>query len=216
MKIDWGRAGNLPAQIWGFFQLKHFPVGSIQQLPELDFAEVYKGTFAIIENADYMEEGAEAGEEGLFREACLEAKLKAPDGTVLARKFYLVDVECFKEALVVIPNLGTKDRYLEMTARAKWADQCIAWIKANHEVIPVAPVPVAPVQEVDDNNDEEEDEEDENDEDDNSEDEEEEEEEDNDDDDNENDDDVEEEDDDGEDDTRGRRRGRTRSKMNYY
>ena len=66
VKIDWGRAGNLPAQIWGFFQLKHFLVGSIQQLPELDFAEVYNGTFAIIENADYMEEGAEAGEEGLF------------------------------------------------------------------------------------------------------------------------------------------------------
>ena len=135
---------------------------------------------------------------------------------------------------MVIPNLGTKDRYLEMTARAKWADQCIAWIKANHEVIPVAPVPVAPVQEVDDDNEEkgdeedveneneedddnseeEADEEDENDEDDNSE-EDEEEDEDNDDDDNENDDDVEEEDDDGEEDARGRRR-RTRSKMNYY
>ena len=144
--------------------------------------------------------------------------MKAPDGTVLARKFYLVDVECFKEALVVIPNLGTKDRYLEMTARAKWADQCIAWIKANHEVIPVAPVPVAPVQEVDDDNEEKGDEEDvenENEEEDDNSEEDEEEDEDNDDDDNENDDDVEEEDDDGEEDARGRRR-RTRSKMNYY
>ena len=53
------------------------------------------------------------------------------------RKFYLVDVEDFKDPLVVIPNLGTKDRYLEMIPRGKWSGLCQHWILAPREPIPV-------------------------------------------------------------------------------
>ena len=135
MSVDWGRAGLFPSQIWGFFEVKCLDEGQSLRLPHYlsDGADVYNGTFAIIESAEYMDNNES---DSLFRDIKLEANEKLPDGTVRKRKFYIVDVEAFKDPLVVIPNLGTRDRYLEMIARTKWSGLCRSWILAPHEPIP--------------------------------------------------------------------------------
>ena len=53
-------------------------------------------TFAIIESAEYMDNNES---DSLFRDIKLEAAQKAMDGAVLRRKFYVVDVEAFKDPL---------------------------------------------------------------------------------------------------------------------
>ena len=130
-----GVAGLFPSQIWGFFEVKGLDEGQIIHLPHYlsDGTDVYNGTFAIIESAEYMDNNES---DSLFRDIKLEANEKLPDGTVLKRKFFLVDVEAFKDLLVVIPNLGTTDRYLETIPRTKWSALCHHWILAPHEPIP--------------------------------------------------------------------------------
>ena len=46
----------------------------------------------------------------------------------------MVDVETFKEPLVVIANIGTIDQYLMMTPRAEWSNNFIAWVEAPHKL----------------------------------------------------------------------------------
>ena len=48
-----------------------------------------------------------------------------------------MDVEAFKDPLVVIANLGMRDCYLEMIPQQKWPAMCRDWIVAPHEVIPL-------------------------------------------------------------------------------
>ena len=136
MLVDWGRAGLFPSQIWGFFKVKGLQEGQSMHLPHYlsDSGDVYNGTFAIIESAEYMDNN---DSDSLFRDIKLEANEKLPDGAVSKRKFYIVDVEAFKDPLVVIPNLGTRDRYLQMIPRTKWSALCHQWILAPHEPIPV-------------------------------------------------------------------------------
>ena len=57
MSVDWGRAGLFPSQIWGFFEVKCLDEGQSLRLPHYlsDGANVYNGTFAIIESAEYMD-----------------------------------------------------------------------------------------------------------------------------------------------------------------
>ena len=136
MSVDWGRAGLFPSQIWGFFQVKGLDDRQSICLPPYlsDGADVYNGTFAIIESAEYMDNNES---DSLFRDIKLEANEKLEDGTVSKRKFYLVVVEAFKDPLVVTPNLGTRARYLELIPRRKWSALCCTWILAPHEPIPV-------------------------------------------------------------------------------
>ena len=136
MSVDWGQAGLFCSQIWVFFQVNGLDEGQSICLPHYlsDGADVYDGTFAIIESAEYMDNN-ESG--SLFGDIKLKANEKLIDGTVSKRMFYHDDVKAFRDPLVVIPNLGTKDRYLVMIPRAKWLALCQAWIVAPHETIPV-------------------------------------------------------------------------------
>jgi hypothetical protein len=54
------------------------------------------------------------------------------DGSVRRRKFYVVDVETFKNPIVVFPNVGTKRDYIMMNPRDKWPDDFIKWLLASH------------------------------------------------------------------------------------
>ena len=57
------------------------------------------------------------------------------DGTVRRRrKFYLVDVEAFKQPLVVIVNIGTTDRYLMMKPRFEWSKDFVGFIESKREL----------------------------------------------------------------------------------
>ena len=57
-------------------------------------------------------------------------------GRVQQRKeYYVVDVESFKEPLVVIPNIGgPQTEYLMMRPRSKWSDDFMKWLDAPHTV----------------------------------------------------------------------------------
>ena len=48
------------------------------------------------------------------------------------RKFYVVDVETFKNSIVVIPNVGTKRDYIMMEPRDNWPEQFAKWLMAPH------------------------------------------------------------------------------------
>jgi hypothetical protein len=58
----------------------------------------------------------------------------SPGGEVLARRFYLVDVETFEKPIVVIPNIGAipKCKFLLMTPKAEWSDRFIQFIMLPH------------------------------------------------------------------------------------
>jgi hypothetical protein len=64
----------------------------------------------------------------------LETAETYPDGSVKRRRFYVVDVETFKQSLVVIPNVGTKKDYIMMAPRDTWANQFIEWVLAPHNL----------------------------------------------------------------------------------
>ena len=65
----------------------------------------------------------------------MEAAEKEDDGSVKERKFYLVDVESFKDPIIVIPNHGSKDKYFIMIPRSTWAGLFRAWLEKPHKAI---------------------------------------------------------------------------------
>ena len=97
----------------GIFEIKGLQDGQIIRLPHFlsDGADVYNGTFTIIESGEYTDNYEPRS---LFRDITLEAAKKSMDGAVLRRKFYIVDVKALKDPLVVVANLCTRDCYLEM------------------------------------------------------------------------------------------------------
>ena len=138
--IPWGAPyGDLPAQIWGFIDLRGMEEGTQHQLPAgiAGGCKVSRGVWAIVQSTDYAHEDdpgdVERDEDGLFQEVVLEAEEKDEDGTVKKRKLYLVDVEAFKDPLAVIPNQGTKDRYLVMAPISTWSNMFIAWLQYPHK-----------------------------------------------------------------------------------
>ena len=133
--IHWGPPyGDLPSQIWGFFEVRKLHQGGVHRLPMhlSGGALISKGTWAIIESTEYT---GNDQPDSLFRETVLEASEKEDDGSVKKRKFYLVDVESFKDPIVVIPNHGSKDKYFVMTPRSTWAELFSAWLDKPHEAI---------------------------------------------------------------------------------
>jgi len=68
----------------------------------------------------------------LFKRIILDALSFAADGSPEARRFYVVDVDSFKQPLVVIPNIGTKCEFLMMTPRDQWSEDFKTWLDAAH------------------------------------------------------------------------------------
>jgi hypothetical protein len=133
--VRWGGGhSELPAKIWGFIKITNLEKHTERKLPKQLWggSAVSNGTFAIIESTTWT---GPLDADAIFREVRLDVEEKANDGTIMKRKFYLVDVEAFTEPLVVMENQGSKDSYFVMTSRSKWADQFIAWIQKPHEKI---------------------------------------------------------------------------------
>ena len=134
--IQWNQ-GDYPAQIWGFLDLTHIPesVGD-QNLVfggDIPSANVGHGYYAIVESTTYIEE--DQPQSDIFTPLDLEVSELTPNGQVLRRKFYVVDVKCFKEAIVVIPDIGSQPacQYLMMKARKNWSTDFIAWLEMPHK-----------------------------------------------------------------------------------
>ena len=130
--VQWGRKhGNLPAKIWGFIELTKVDQAARKRFPWGDM-DLENGTYAIVESTHYTN-GIDR--DSLFVDLTLDSAEEGPQGEVTRRHYYLVDVQAFKDPLVVIPNVGTKNRYLLMTPRSKWPDLFIAWLKEKYEEI---------------------------------------------------------------------------------
>jgi hypothetical protein len=132
--IKWEN-GSLPAQIWGYIDLTFMATGTSVVLRNGKTVE--KGVYAIIESANYVS-NEDLGEDpittDIFTEIVLETEQLSPGGEVLARRFYLVDVETFEKPIVVIPNIGAipKCKFLLMTPKAEWSDRFIQFIMLPH------------------------------------------------------------------------------------
>jgi hypothetical protein len=140
--INWDPV-PLPAQIWGYVDLRSLATG--MRVPLRNGMLVEKGGYAIIESCEYVpivpKEDRAPGEEDpitsdLFTEIVLDTELLNEDGEVALRKFYLVDVETFLQPIVVIPNIGAmpKCKYLLMTPKSEWAEKFVQWIDLPHEL----------------------------------------------------------------------------------
>jgi hypothetical protein len=127
--IEWD-TGDYPAQIWGFVDLSTLPVGAMLFLRDGQALE--KGVYAIVESCDWIPEEIPGSD--LFRPLMLETISLSQDGDVQERKFYLVDVETFKQPIAVVPDIGAKPKcqYLMMYPRVQWAQDFTAWIDMPH------------------------------------------------------------------------------------
>ena len=55
------------------------------------------------------------------------------DGAVTKLKFYLADVEAFKEPCVVVPNVGgANNSYFWVEPKARWSELFVQWLRAPH------------------------------------------------------------------------------------
>lgn len=126
--LQW-QEGDFPAQIWCFLDLTQLPTGITVEVDENSTAD--KGVYAVVESTVYVEEDSPLSD--IFTPLRLESEALTKDGDVAQRRFYLVDVEVFKDPLCVIPNVGTKDEYLMMKPRAKWSDDFISWLEMPHK-----------------------------------------------------------------------------------
>lgn len=139
--IQWDQ-GEYPAKLWAFVDLTALDE---DEEVEVDDGAVGHGVWAIVESADYVDEG-DAPKSDIFRPLMLETNHVDEDGVVGDRKFYIVDVETFKDPIVVIPDIGSKPKcqYLLMSPRSKWSEDFIDWIKSphKHDVMEMLPDPV--------------------------------------------------------------------------
>ena len=154
--INW-EEGDYPAQIWGFVDLRALPEGL--QVDLTIGKKVERGVYAVVESCNYVEE--EEPESDIFTPIILETTELTANGDVHIRKFYLVDVEAFKEPIVVIPDVeaNPKCKYLMMAPRSKWAEDFKAWIGMPHDVdeAEMRPLSPQPGEEEEDEDEEEED-----------------------------------------------------------
>ena len=126
--LQW-QEGDFPAQIWCFLDLTGLPTGIAVEVDEN--STVNKGIYAVVSSTVYVEEDSPLSD--IFTPLKLESEMVGEEGQVLKRRFYLVDVEAFKDPLCVIPNVGTKDEYLMMKPRAQWSDDFITWLEMPHK-----------------------------------------------------------------------------------
>jgi hypothetical protein len=134
--IKWSM-GDFPAKIWGFIDISELPTGVTVRLDTA--TDVRSGVWAVIESCNYKappqlkKEQTPPRASEIFKTIILDAETYNDDGTIATRKFYLVDVETFKDPLVVIPNMGTDHEFLMMTPRDEWAADFTRWINAVHK-----------------------------------------------------------------------------------
>ena len=129
--IQW-QSGDFPAQIWGFIDLTNLPTGEKFLLS--NGSTVAKGVWAIVESCNYTKTDPNLPSSEMFKHLVLDTKEDLADGSVGQRKFYVVDVDTFKNPIVVIPNVGTKKAYIMMEPRDTWSSQFIDWLVAPHGI----------------------------------------------------------------------------------
>jgi hypothetical protein len=141
--FDWGQEEDLPCQIWCFVIIDFDPeVATYHGGVELE-----KGTYAVVECANYDTREGEKTKSALFVPILKEVARRKSHQHTWKRKFYLANVEAITDTLMVIPNIGGKlqNEYLIMKTENEWIHIFKNWLEAGHDkdTIPLTePVPV--------------------------------------------------------------------------
>ena len=130
--VDWHRDGKLPNRIYGFVDLRAVPA-NLTRSNRINYGglnNIKPGIYAIVEATVMLNEGV-AGSE-MFDVLTTEVGA-FDDGDVTKLKFYLADVDAFKEPCVVVPNVGgANNSYFWVEPKARWSELFVQWLRAPH------------------------------------------------------------------------------------
>ena len=131
MLVDWGDEGVLPCHVWCFVDLTRLDSGT----KSLQFggANLKKNVYAVVETTSYDENEEEIAMSDIFIPLHLDVEELDEDGNVVARQFYLADVEAIVGPCAVIPNIGgDKTSYLQVKKREEWCEIFEQWLRKPH------------------------------------------------------------------------------------
>ncbi len=130
--VDWGGHGVLPSHTWCFVDLRHIPL--INQPIDHGGIQVKNNVYAVVEVAEYNEDQEEIQMSDLFVPLTLITEgIDENDGMVIARKFWLADVEAIVGTCCVVPDMGgNANAYFLVKPRTDWAEIFIQWLKEPH------------------------------------------------------------------------------------
>ena len=130
--VNWFRDGQLPNRIYGFLDLRSLPA-DLTRSNRINYGgltNIKPATCAIVEATVEGCEGVTGSE--LFDVLTTEVS-EFEDGSVTKLKFYLADVDAFKEPCVVVPNVGgPNNSYFWLEPKARWSKLFIQWLRAPH------------------------------------------------------------------------------------
>jgi hypothetical protein len=130
--VNWFRDGQLPNRIYGFLDLRSLP-SDLTRSDRINYGgltNIKPAIYAIVEATVEGCEGVTGSE--LFDVLTTEVG-EIEDGSVTKLKFYLADVEAFKEPCVVVPNVGgPNNSYFWLEPKARWSKLFIQWLRAPH------------------------------------------------------------------------------------
>ena len=140
MVIDWGAMhGHLLGHISCFVVLE-----DILDNAGIIYDEVLlkNGVYVVVENAFYVDDEEANDMLELLKPIQKEVRtdedgefLFYQDGSGIAHKYFLTDVEAIVEPCCVVPNIGGKENeYFMVKQRPEWVDLFVDWLDAPHEV----------------------------------------------------------------------------------
>jgi len=125
--IDWGSDEPLPAQIWCFVDLNGIPEPTGNRKLVHGNCDLSPGVFAVVECASYRVSRNHEPKSRLFRPLVKEMR-NTGDGSLRARKFYLVDTKAIADPCFVIPDVGSEKGYFQVKKREDWIIAFEDWI----------------------------------------------------------------------------------------
>ena len=130
--VDWGPDGVLPAKIWGFVDLTKLPAKT--GLNHGGLSRIEPGQYAIVESSEYQwDQDDDARQDTEIMQSILTEVEAMTNGYVTQLRFYLADVEAFKDPCTVVPNIGgPNNAYLLVAGRSAWKIDFEAWLNAPH------------------------------------------------------------------------------------
>ena len=130
--VNWFRDGQLPNRIYEFLDLRLLPA-DLTRSDRINYGgltNIKPAIYAIVEATVEGCEGVTGSE--LFDVLTTEVG-EFEDGSVTKLKFYLADVDAFKEPCVVVPNVGgPNNSYFWLEPKARWSKLFIQWLRAPH------------------------------------------------------------------------------------
>ena len=128
--INGGADGDFPCHIHGFLDLKFLPGNVPVEVGTV--VDIDPGYYAIVEYGEYIDLQDRYFASELFRPIAKEFTIN--EGEELdQRKFYLIDVDTFKDVIAVVPDISEEqNHYFEVVNRDQWAADFEEWLQAPY------------------------------------------------------------------------------------